>query len=100
VKRIILSEEARARLLEISSFIGERSEPAAKRIVARLAARIRELPHNPRLGRVVPEADDVDVRELIESGYRIMYWLRDDDAIEILTVIHGRQQVPDFDDDP
>jgi toxin ParE1/3/4 len=41
-----------------------------------------------RSGRLVPEASDLKVRELIVSGYRIIYRLRPSRA-QILAVIHG-----------
>ena len=42
----------------------------------------------PRSGRVVPEFERSDIRELIVQSYRIVYRVRGED-VEILTVHHG-----------
>jgi plasmid stabilization system protein ParE len=49
----------------------------------------------PRMGRVVPELGDVDVRELIIVPYRLVYQVRESARlIEVHTVVHSRQQFP------
>lgn len=45
-------------------------------------------------GRLVPEYDRDDVRELIERPYRIIYRIQRD-QIEVLAVIHGAQLLPE-----
>lgn len=52
-----------------------------------------QLDDHPRMGRMVPEADDRDdVRELIVQGYRIIYLLQTE-HLQILTVIHGSRNL-------
>lgn len=48
---------------------------------------------SPELGRVVPEIGNVQFRELIYSQYRIVYRI-EKKRISILTVRHGRQELP------
>ena len=44
----------------------------------------------PRLGRVVPEFEIDDVRELIVGNYRLIYRYHADwDVVEVLTLHHG-----------
>jgi toxin ParE1/3/4 len=38
----------------------------------------------PMIGRIVPEKNDENVRELIEGNYRIIYQLSDKERIEVL----------------
>jgi len=45
-----------------------------------------------RIGRLVPEADRDDVRELILQGYRIIYRVLPE-CVEILAVIHGSRNL-------
>jgi toxin ParE1/3/4 len=46
----------------------------------------------PESGRVVPELERADVRELLEAPYRVIYrvW---PDAIEVVAVVHARRQL-------
>jgi plasmid stabilization system protein ParE len=44
----------------------------------------------PRLGRVVAEARDENIRELVYQNYRIIYRIAGE-SIEILTVVHGKR---------
>lgn len=44
----------------------------------------------PLSGRVVPEINKQEIREVIFGNYRIVYRLREDE-VEILTVHHGAQ---------
>lgn len=44
------------------------------------------------MGRLVPEADREDVRELIFQGYRIIYRTKPD-RVQIITVIHGSRNL-------
>ena len=65
----------------------------ADRLVDRLTARSEQLQTFPRSGRVVPEYERDDVRELIEKPYRIIYRVREE-QLDVLAVIHSRQQLP------
>lgn len=42
----------------------------------------------PRSGRVVPELDIEEVREIILGNYRLIYRIREDE-VQVLTVHHG-----------
>ena len=56
----------------------------ARRIVDRTSA----LEAFPRVGRIVPESDRDDLREIIDGNYRIIYRLLHDE-VQILTVHHS-----------
>ena len=53
---------------------------------------VRNLPYFPRSGRVVPELDDPDVREVVAGDYRIAYRIVGN-TIWILRVSHGAQDL-------
>lgn len=44
----------------------------------------------PKIGRVVPELGDSQVRECFLYSYRLIYELKDEE-IHILAVIHGKR---------
>ena len=45
----------------------------------------------PKSGRIVPELDNKDIRELIVGFYRLIYRIKNDQLVEILTVYHSRR---------
>jgi plasmid stabilization system protein ParE len=82
------SPEAADDLASIRSFIARDSEHYATLVVQRIVTAIELLTTSPKMGRVVPELRNPDVRELIVGAYRIVYRQRLD-AVEIVTIFHG-----------
>ena len=85
---------ARAQLRDIHTFIARSSPQYATKIVDRLTRRSQQIATFPRSGRVVPEANNVNIREVIEGSYRIIYHLLDDE-VDIIAVVHGASQWPE-----
>ena len=56
--------------------------------------RSEQLIRHPRSGRIVPQYDDENLRELIVHPYRLIYRLKPD-CIDIIAVFHGAQQLPE-----
>ncbi|MFB0555465.1 MAG: type II toxin-antitoxin system RelE/ParE family toxin [Phycisphaerae bacterium] len=44
----------------------------------------------PKMGRIVPEIEDPNIRELIIYSYRVIYEISPK-RVEILAIIHGKQ---------
>lgn len=49
------------------------------------------LQKSPKIGRIVPEFGDKNVRELIIGFYRIIYRIKSINEIDILTVHHSKR---------
>jgi plasmid stabilization system protein ParE len=47
----------------------------------------------PASGRVVPEFENPDLREVLVEGYRVIYRVSQDYGILILTVVHSRRDL-------
>jgi plasmid stabilization system protein ParE len=48
----------------------------------------------PHSGRMVPEYEISEVRQVIESSYRLIYLIKED-QIEVLAVVHtSRRELP------
>lgn len=92
--RLRFTSEARSRLRSIQRYVAEYSPAHAQALVERLIRRAEEIPGAPRAGREVPEYRQQDLREILVRPYRIIYRLQPD-AIEIITVLHYRQLLPD-----
>ena len=82
---------ARERLFEIEDYITTQGSPKnAEQFIRRLIDRAKILADFPNSGRIVPEYNSEEYRELIEAGYRIVYRVRKDE-IEIETVYEPRR---------
>ena len=92
--RIEWTEPALVDLTHIRDHIAEDSPIYAEQFARRIFNATDKLVDFPRIGREVPEANDVpeEVRELIHQGYRIIYWIVVD-RIQILAVIHGSRDL-------
>ena len=90
--RVYFTPLARESLRDIARYIDQFSPSASRRTVRRITQRARQLALHPDSGRIVPEFEAREVRELIEGSYRIWYVVRQD-QVEILAVIHGARDV-------
>jgi plasmid stabilization system protein ParE len=84
---------ARARLAAICNYIAKDSPQAAVTIECRLLLRSRQIGEFPRAGRMVPDYERDDIRELIEGNYRLIYRIKAEQA-DVLTVMHTAQLLP------
>ncbi len=78
-------------LNEIGNYIEKDSFVYAKKIVNRLFSFPDILCTQPFLGRIVPEFENKNIRELIKGNYRIIYRIVDNNSIDILSVHHSAQ---------
>lgn len=91
--KVIWTSYAMLDLKEIFDYIGKDSKRYAYIHVSRLKDKTNILKRNPRCGRVVPEIDRKDIRELIVGDYRIIYRIKSNTRIDIITVIHSAQML-------
>ena len=84
------SGPARMDLKQIHDYIANDSRYYAKKVVQTIVDRTEELTVFPEIGRIVPEIDNPNIRELFVYSYRLIYEISSD-GIEILAVIHGRR---------
>ena len=81
-------------LANIYEYIASNSPTYAKQMVDRITRRSSQIADQPYSGRMVPEYQAEDIRELIENPYRIIYRVKQD-QIDVLAVIHGARLLPD-----
>ncbi|HEU20516.1 MAG TPA: type II toxin-antitoxin system RelE/ParE family toxin [Deltaproteobacteria bacterium] len=90
--KVFWSKEALQRLIEIEAFIAEDNEVKAVEFTDDLVDQSLMIEENPKIGRVVPEFMDNNIRELLIKGYRMVYGLGGG-RINILTVFEGHRQI-------
>ena len=94
--KIIWSPLAIDRTTEIAEYIAQDNPSAAALWVETLFDKVQLLKSSPQSGRVMPETDRKDIRELIYGNYRIIYKV-EKTRISVLTVRHGKQILPEED---
>ena len=78
---------------EALDYIAAQGRPAvAAAWLDGLFARVNGLSNLPKQGRVVPEVDREEIREVQYEGFRVLYRVSLD-TIGILSVRHGRRQL-------
>ncbi|MDO8283267.1 MAG: type II toxin-antitoxin system RelE/ParE family toxin [Thermodesulfovibrionia bacterium] len=82
------TDNAEGHLDAIHDYIARNSLEYAKIVVDKLTRRSQQISLFPLSGRVVPEFDIEQLREVIEESYRIIYYIKPD-QIDVLAVIHG-----------
>jgi len=79
-------------LESIVSFIARDSPHYASHFATRMLEVVERLEPFPKSGRIVPELDDPEIREIIHGNYRIIDRVRDG-ATELLTILHGARML-------
>ena len=90
--KVLWTDSAVAQLHAIHDYIAETSPDYAVRIVDRLTRRSIQIAAFPNSGRMVPEYERKDIREVLEGRYRIIY-LVEAAQIQVLAVIHGARDL-------
>lgn len=93
--KVRFTDEAYECLARIEDNFPKNGEKIVKRIVEKTDL----LVDNPQLGRMVPEHQRPDLRELIEHGHRVFYVV-DVDEIRVITIFHGSVLPPEVELDP
>jgi len=94
--KIIWSPLSIERITEIDGFIAEDKPGAAEKWINSIFPEADKLIAFPQCGRIVPEINHRDIREIIFGSYRIIYQISPQKT-EILTVRHGKQLLSDTD---
>ena len=93
--RIVWTEPAVEDLRELHAYIARDSETYASGFVERITLAADRLGDFPNIGRIVPETNNENVRELLYQRYRVIYRVKGN-TIEILSVIHGGRDLEEI----
>lgn len=92
--KIVWSPLSSERLESVYDFIATEYPIAAMNLINRIFKKVESLSKYPERGRRVPEINRNDIRELFESGYRIIYKM-EKKKILILTIRNFKQLLPE-----
>jgi toxin ParE1/3/4 len=76
-------------LKNIFDYISEDSNRYAQITVNKIYLRVSSLTKQPYSGRIVPEFNDKNIREIIDGNYRIVHEIINDYQIDILRIFHS-----------
>jgi len=77
-------------LKQIHDYIAKDSKHYAIIVTNKFQDKIEILNKFPKIGRVVPEINNENIRELFIYSYRLIYEIKSTD-IDILTIVHGKR---------
>lgn len=91
--KVLWTDAAVSQLQAVHDYVAQTSPEYARRIVDRLTNRSIQIAAFPLSGRMVPEYELNEVRQVIEDSYRIIYLIKEDeDQVEVLAVIHSSRK--------
>jgi plasmid stabilization system protein ParE len=91
--RVIWAPQAAQDLDNTCDYLARSSATYARTFAEQVIALVESIPAQPRLGAVVPEYGQEDLRERLFHNYRIIYRLRGED-VEVVTIVHGARRLP------
>jgi len=86
------SPRAALHIEEICTYIERDSVQYATLFPERIIQTVESIPDNPRMGRIVPEYGEENLRERIYQGYRKVYRITES-SIEIVAICHGARRI-------
>jgi len=93
--KVIIAPSARADLESIVRFIARQNSDAASRVGYELIVRSERLAAFPEMGRIVPEFQRADLREIVHRSYRIIYRVKTEgQCVEVVRLWHGARGFP------
>lgn len=87
--KIVWTEISRDDLSGIFDYISNDSKKYATITVNKIYNHAQNLIHNPIIGRIVPEFNKKEIREIISGNYRIVYRIVNDYQVDILRIYHS-----------
>lgn len=91
-RRVEWTETAATDLDQVAEFIARDSPRYAATIVREARDAARSLSEMAERGRMVPEFERTDLRELVVRGYRLIYRLTTE-TVTVLGFIHGARDL-------
>jgi toxin ParE1/3/4 len=91
--KIFWSPLAIDRSSEIVDYIAQDKPSAAEKWISTVFSKVEQLKSSPEIGRIVPELNNAQFRDIIYGNYRIIYRI-EKKQISVLTIRHGKQILP------
>ena len=93
--KVFWTNKAIEQLKAIHNYHAQISPAYATRLVDLITKRSEQIANFPNSGRMLPEINLEQTREITEANYRIIYYVGVD-RIDVLAVLHGQQKLSSF----
>ena len=94
---LIWAPAARLDLRELASYIAESRPLAAQHFVQQVLQEVERLAHFPESGRIVPEFEEPNIREVIRRPCRIVYRVKSaQQTVEVARIWHAARGIPEL----
>ena len=90
--KVFWTETAVNHLSAIYNYISQNSPQYAQRLVERLTRRSEQIANFSFSGRLVPEFETEQIREVIEGSYRIIYYIKPE-QIDVIAVLYVARNI-------
>lgn len=90
---IVWTREAERWMKAIYHHIAADSPAAAKKVLQGIRQKTTLLKNHPLIGWKYESITDREIRVLLQGHYRIVYWIRSEDRIDILGVYHAAMDI-------
>jgi toxin ParE1/3/4 len=90
--RVVWTEHARQMLDEAVAYIAQDAQPAAERLLSEALDAASSLDVFSERGRIVPELDQPNIRQLLVQRYRLLYEVTRSE-VHILAFVHGARDL-------
>lgn len=84
------SVPAKNDLKKIFDYLAKDSKYYAKKVTNEIVDKTILLNKFPQMGRIVPEINELNIREFFIYSYRLIYEIENNN-IEILAIVHGKR---------
>ena len=91
--RIKWTDQAVNDLKDIAEYISKDSKRYARLQIQRIRERTQILKNNSSAGQILELFNNPDIRQLVEENYLIIYQIKDESRIDILTVHHSSRDL-------
>lgn len=95
--RVKSSKLYKKQVKEIVNYIAQDKPKAAKKWTQNLKKTVDRLREFPKSGRIVPEYELENYREIIYGNYRVLYQIIPEKEVVITSIWHGRRNLPEKD---
>lgn len=77
-------------LKDIHDYIARDSKYYAQKVSQDIVDKSEQLENFPMMGRIVPELEDTNIREIFIYSYRLIYEVTSG-SVQVLALIHGKR---------
>lgn len=87
---VIWTDPAKIDLRDIHDYIARDSKYYAQKVSQDIVDKSEKINLFPEIGRIVPEIDDPNIREIFIYSYRLIYEVLPN-SVQVLALIHGKR---------